>query len=162
VGRALDTPNERNKLGPDSFHPLGSGRLTKSPDPPAGMTASPLRIILFSSVAAVLGVALVAALQTSYPGDPGEGLFDVKLVNDTNEEIVVQRHCAVELPRCEYTTYRDILPAGSAWVATDNRNQDQGYRAVSTHGKVVGCLPLRFATVAQGATLKLTKALVPC
>jgi len=156
-------PNQRNKLPRDTFHPLGSGRLTKSPDPPEAMTASPLRIILFSSVAAiVLGVALVAALETFYPGDPGEGLFDVKLVNDTNEEIVIQRHCTVELRPCEFTTYRDILPAGSAWVATDNRNQDQGYRAVSTNGKVVGCLPLRFATMAQGATLKLTKALVPC
>jgi hypothetical protein len=128
------------------------------------MTRVQIKVAALSAVAAiVLIVVVVLSLQAFVlPGDPGEGLFDVTLINDTSHEVIVQTHCSVDVPPCEYKDYRDIAPGTSASVATADGNQDQHYRVVTTSGNVVGCLPLKFPTVAQGATVLLSKALAPC
>lgn len=110
----------------------------------------------------VVGIALVGALDKFFPGDPGEGLFDVRLVNDTAQEVIIQRPCTVDQPPCQYATYRDLLPGASAEVATSDRNEDQRYRVVTPSGALVGCLPLRFNTVEQGVIVDLSQALRSC
>ena len=128
------------------------------------MTQAQIKVAALSAVVAiVLIVALVLALNAFVrPGDPGEGLFDVRLINDTSHEVIVQARCTDDVPPCEYRNYRDIAPGTSASVATADGNQDQKYRVVTTSGQVIGCLPLKFPTVEPGATVLLSKALTPC
>src|ERR1700681_3536822 len=95
----------------------------------------------------VISVGLIAILEKYFPGDPGEGLFDVRLVNDTSQEVIIQRPCTVDQPPCQYATYRDLTPGAVADVATSDRNEDQRYRVVTSSGELLGCLPLRFRTV---------------
>jgi hypothetical protein len=128
------------------------------------MTRAQIRVAALSAVVAILViVALVLALKAFVrPGDPGEGLFDIRLINDTSHEVIVQTPCTDDVPPCEYRNYRDIAPGMSASVATADGNQDQKYRVVTPSGDVIGCLPLKFPTVEQGATVLLSKALAPC
>lgn len=126
-------------------------------------TRSPHRLAVFSLIAAlILAVALMAALERLFPGDPGEGLFDVTLVNDSSREVIIQRLCTVDQPPCQYTTYRDLAPGTSTVVATSDGNQDQHYRVVTTDGQLVGCLPLKFQTVHEGAIVDLSQAMTNC
>jgi hypothetical protein len=118
--------------------------------------------VLILAAVLVLGAALVGVLDKYFPGDPGEGLFDVRLVNDTSQEVLVQRPCTVDQPPCQYATYRDLVPGAAADVATSDRNDDQHYRVVTPSGVLVGCLPLRFQTVQQGVTVELSQALRSC
>jgi len=122
------------------------------------------RVVLVVVIALMVAlIVLVGLIQVFFPPvDPGQGIFEVRLVNDTVNEVVIQRHCAVEQPPCEFTNYRDIAPGASAFVATADGDQDQHYRVITPQGIVVGCLPLRFRTVQQGATVMLSRALAPC
>jgi hypothetical protein len=128
------------------------------------MTRAQIKVAALSAVLTiVLMVALVLALKAFVrPGDPGERLFDIRLINDTSHEVIVQTPCTDDVPPCEYTNYRDIAPGTSASVVTADGNQDQKYRVVTTSGEAIGCLPLKFPTVESGATVWLSKALAPC
>jgi hypothetical protein len=128
------------------------------------MTRVQIKVAALSAlVGIVVIVAVVLSLQAFVrPGDPGEGLFDVRLINDTSHEVIVQTPCTDDVPPCEYRNYRDIAPGTSASVATADGNQDQHYRVVTTSGEVIGCLTLKFPTVEPGAAVLLSKALAPC
>jgi hypothetical protein len=95
------------------------------------------------------------------PG-PGEGQFDVKLVNDTSGEVIIQTQCVVDVSACDYKTYRTIEPGASAPVRTSQFNEDQHYRVVDASGKVLGCLALRYRRVEEAATVKLAEQLGNC
>src|SRR5260370_29744747 len=98
------------------------------------MTRAQIKVAALSTVLTIaLMVALVLALRAFVrPGDPGEGLFDIRLINDTSHEVIIQTRCTDDVPPCEYRNYRDIAPGTSASVVTAAGNQDQKYRADTT------------------------------
>jgi hypothetical protein len=120
-------------------------------------------ILLGVGIVAIACVTLIVVLGLLSKGPgPGEGLFDVQLTNDTSEQVVVQTRCLVDVPPCDYKTYRTLKPGASAPVRTSEANVDAHYRVVDSSGRVLGCLALRYRRVEEGATVKLSEELGNC
>ena len=119
------------------------------------------KVFLGVAAGAILLLAVVLAMGALFK-DPSAGLFEVSLVNDTSQMVIIQTPCSLEVPKCFYKTYRTLEPGESASVATSDGNVEQHYRVVSQAGNVIGCLPLKFAKVELGTRVKVSNAITTC
>jgi hypothetical protein len=116
-------------------------------------------------VISLVGVVALLVFLSRFRG-PGEGTFNVQLVNDTSEEVVLQGPCTTEVPKCDYRVFpgSDLNPGASVRLGTSIYHGDivGPFRAVDTSGHVLGCVPLLFDRVQDGLTVKFSEQLVPC